>query len=136
MADTALLTSMIYHMGRIASPDINAKPGALEGIRRNDAIHVYVAMFFDNRTVALRPGVFGIQLAMSLKPLNERLRPLYDAYRCPTGFSNRLCLRASCLTWGGRSKKDEWVATESEFCSWSPRDFDKLSPPLWAGHRK
>ena len=68
LSDNALLTSMVYHMGRIANPDINPKPGALECIRRNDEIRVYVARFFDRNTVSLCPGVVGKQLDTSLKP--------------------------------------------------------------------
>ena len=45
LCDNDLLTSMVYHMDRMANPDINPKPGTLEGIRRNDEIHVYVARF-------------------------------------------------------------------------------------------
>ena len=59
LSDNALLTSMVYHMVRIANPDINPKPGTLEGISRNDEIHVYVARFFDHSAVALCPGVVG-----------------------------------------------------------------------------
>ena len=61
LSDSAFLTSMVYHMDRIANPDINANPCTLDGIRRNDEIHVYLARFFDNNTVALFPGVVGKQ---------------------------------------------------------------------------
>ena len=105
LSETALLTSMVYHMDRIANPDVNPKPGTLDGIRRNDEIHVYVARGFDNFTVTLCPGVVGKQLALGLKALNERLRPLYDLHQLPTGFSNRFCIGAACLTWGDVPKR-------------------------------
>ena len=128
LSETALLTSMVYHMDRIANPDVNPKPGTLDGIRRNDEIHVYVARGFDNFTVTLCPGVVGKQLAIGLKALNERLRPLYDLHQLPTGFSNRFCLGAACLTWGGRPKEDEWMISEADFPSWTPSEFDKFAP--------
>ena len=40
------LTSMVYHMDKMGNPDIFAKPGTVEGIRRIDEIHVVVARFF------------------------------------------------------------------------------------------
>ena len=43
LSDTALLTSMVYHMDRIDNPDINPKPGTLGGIRCNGEIHVFAA---------------------------------------------------------------------------------------------
>ena len=92
LSNNALLTSMVYHMDRLANPDVNPMPGTLDGIRRNDDIHVYVARFFDNYTVTLCPGVVGKSLALGLKALNERLRPLYDLHRIPSGFSNRFVL--------------------------------------------
>ena len=98
--ENALLTSTVCPMDRIANPDINPKPGTMGGSRRNDEIRVYASRFFDNNTVDLRPGVVGKQLATGLKPLNERIRPLYDAYRIPTGFSNSLPIGEACLTWG------------------------------------
>ena len=45
LSDNALLASMVYHIDRIANPDVNPKPGTLDGIRRNDEIHVFVARF-------------------------------------------------------------------------------------------
>ena len=129
LSDNALLTSMVYHIDRIANPDVNPKPGTLDGIRRNDEIHIFVARFFDNYTVTLCPGVVGKQLALGLKSLNERLRPLYELHKIPTGFSNRLCLGAACLTWGGRGKDEDWVLNESDFPSWTPSDFDKYNAP-------
>ena len=85
LSDNSLLTSVVYHMDRIANPDINPKPGSIEGIRRDDEIHVYVARFFDRNAVALFPGVVGKQLATSLTSPNERLRPLYDAFMLTDG---------------------------------------------------
>ena len=133
LSETALLTSMVYHMDRIANPDVNTKPGTLGGTRRNGEIHVSVARGFDNFTVTLCPGVVGKQLALGLKALNERLRPLYDLHQLPTGFPNRFCIGASCLTWGGRPKEDDWAISEADFPSWTPSEFDKFSPTAgWA----
>ena len=127
--DTALLTSMVHHMDRLANPDISPKPGAMGCIRRNGEIHVCVARFLDHRAVALRPGADGEQPAACIKSLNERLRPLYDSYRLPSGFPNRVCLGAACSTWGGREKDGDWVITEAEFRSRAPHEFDKSTPP-------
>ena len=128
LGENALLTSTVYHMGRIANPDINPKPVTMDGVRRNDEIHVYVARFFENGTVARCPGLVGKQLANGLKSPNERPRQLYEAYKIPDGSPNRLRIGAACVTWGGRSKAGDWVITEAEFRSWAPRDFDKSSP--------
>ena len=105
LSDNALLTSMVSHMDRMANPDINPKPGTRDGIRRIDEIHVCVARFFDRNTVSLCPGVVGKQLPTSLESLNERLRPLYDDFLPPACFSNRVCIGASCSTWGTGQRK-------------------------------
>ena len=107
MGQSELLCSMVHHMGRLPNPDVTAKPGTSEGIRRIDEIHVFVAMCFDNHTVNLRPVVVGRNLATTSKSLNDRLKPLCDNYRIQVGFSDRLCLSTACLTWGGRDKEEE-----------------------------
>ena len=128
---------MVYQMDRLGNPDINPKPGTMDGIRRNDEIHVYLSRFFDNDAVSFCPGVVGKQLAAGLKTLNERLRPLYDAYRIPKGFPNRVSIGAACLTRGGMSKEDDWAVTEADFGSWVPRDCDKYTAPArWALENK
>ena len=96
-------------------------------------IHVYVARYFGNHVVASGPGITGKALAHHLKSFNERLRPLYDAYKIPTGFPNRLCIGAACLTWGGRDTEDDHVLSESDFAAWAPNDFDRyVAPSTWA----
>ena len=100
LRDNALPTSMVYHMDRLANPDINPKPGTIDAIRRTDEIHVYVARYFDHNTGSLCLGGVGKQLATSLKSLNERLWPVYYASRLPICFSNRVCIGDPCLTWG------------------------------------
>ena len=101
----SILTSLVYRVDRIANPDTSTKPGTLENIRRNEEILVYVARFFDNNTVALCPGAHGNSLAVGLKSLNEKLRPLYDQYRISGGFSNRFCIAAACMYWGGTRQR-------------------------------
>ena len=123
------MRSLAYNIDRMANPDVSAKPGTIEGIRRMGEIHVYVARFFDNHLVDLGPGITGKALAQHLKSLNERIRPLYEAYKIPTGFTNRLCIGASCLTRGGRDKEEDCVLCESDFVAWTPNDFDKYTAP-------
>lgn len=85
-----LLSTMVYHIDKLANPDTVPKPGTLDGVRRMEEILAYVARFFDNHHVALRPGVVGKNLALGLKAMNDWLRPLYDNYRIPAGFANRI----------------------------------------------
>ena len=127
------MCSMAYNLDRMANPEVAVKAGTIEGVRRMGEIHVYVARFFDNHLVALGPGITDKALAQHLKSLNERLRPLFGAYQIPTGFTNRLCIGAATLTWGGRDKEDEYVLTESDFVAWTPNDFDKyIAPSAWS----
>ena len=100
-SESALLSSMVYHIDKLANPDVVAKPGTLDSVKRMGGILVYVDRFFDNHHVALCPGVVGKNLAAWLKSLNDSLRPLYDAYHLPTGMANRLCLGAASFQWGG-----------------------------------
>ena len=113
-ASNSALTSSAYHVDRLANPDTTTKPGTVEGLKRNEEILVYVARFFDNHTVALCPGVTGKPLALGLKALNEKLRPLYDQYRIPCGFSNRFCIFAAGLSWGGRDREEDHYLTEAD----------------------
>ena len=123
----ALLSSMVYHIDRLANPDVTAKPGTLEGVKRMEEILVFVARFFDNHHVALCPGVVGKNLAQGLKSLNDSLRPLYVNFHIPTGFTNRLCLGAAAFQWGGRDKEDDHVLGEQDFPTWTPYDLDNYS---------
>ena len=128
-SSSSALTSLAYHVDRLANPDTATKPGTIEGLKRNDEILAYVARFFDNHTSALCPGVTGKSLALGLKALNEKLRPLYDQYRIPCGFSNRFCIFAAGLSRGGRNGKEDRYLTEADFPTRSTRDFDKYTPP-------
>ena len=55
-SQNSILTALVYHVDRMANPETSTKAGAVENIRRNEEILVYVARFFDNNTVALCPG--------------------------------------------------------------------------------
>ena len=40
---------------------------------------------------------------------------------------------ATCPTWGGRPRDEDWILTEAEFSSWTPSEFDKyVAPNGWA----
>ena len=41
-----LLSPIVYNMDRLANPDVQTKPGALEGIKSNEEILAYVARYF------------------------------------------------------------------------------------------
>ena len=51
----------------------------------------------------------------------------------PLGFLTDYVWGAACVAWGGRFKEDDWVITDAELGSRTPRDFDKFSPPGWVG---
>ena len=75
---------------------------------------MYVARFFDNNHVAMCPGVVGKSLAIGLKALSDRLRPLYDGYLIPTGFANRICIGAASPQWEGRDKEEGHILSEQD----------------------
>ena len=128
---------LVYNIDLMANPEGSVKNGAIEVIRRMGEIQVYAARYFDNHVVALGPGITGKAPAHHLKSSNGRLRPLYDAYKIPGGFPNRLCIGADCLTWGGRDKEDDHVLSESDFSACDPNDFDKyVAPSTWAMEAK
>lgn len=129
LGNDSLTSSLVYNIDRMPNPEVVVKNGTIVGIRRIGEIHVYVARYFDNHMVALGPGFAGRPLAKHLKSPNERLRPLFEAYKIPTGLSNRLCIGAASLTWGGRDREDDRVLSESAFVTWTPRDFDKFAAP-------
>ena len=133
LENDTLMCSLVYNIDRMANPEVTVKNGTIEGIRRMDEIRVYAARYFDNHVVALGTGITGKAMAQHLKSLNEHLRPLYDAYKIPTGPPNRLCIGAACLTWGGRDKEGDHVLSESDFVAWTPNDFDKyVAPSTWS----
>ena len=43
-SQTQLLTSLVYHVDRMADPDTPTRPGTIENIRRNEEILVYVVI--------------------------------------------------------------------------------------------
>ena len=59
ISSNALLAYMVYHMNRLANPDVNPKPCANDGIRINDEIHVFVAMYFWPFRIDVDPRVGG-----------------------------------------------------------------------------
>ena len=119
----ALLSSMVYHIDKLANPDKVPKPGTLDGVRRMEEILGYLARFFDNRHVSLCPGVVGQNLAIWTKALNDRLRPLYDNYRIPNGFTNRVFLGAESFQRGAAIKR----ATMCSLNKTSRRGFRTIS---------
>ena len=128
-----LLAPIGYNMDRLDKPETQANPGTIGGIKRNEEIWVFFARYFDNFRVSFCPGVAGKQLAIGLKSLNDRLRPLYDHFGIPNGFSNRLCLGAASLTWGGRVGDPDYVLSEQDFLGWAPHHVDSYVSPIdWA----
>ena len=129
-ADPNKFTSSIaFSTDRLANPDVSTKPGTLESIKRNEEIWVFAARFFNNYHVSLCPGVTGKQLAIGLKSLNDRLRPLYEALGIPCGLTNRICIGAAALTWGSRPGDPDHVLGEQDFVSWKPNHFDTYAAP-------
>ena len=82
----SILTSLVYHVDRIANPDTSTNHGTIENIRRGKEILAYVARYGDNNTEALRPVVFGKALAQGLKSPNERRRPHVRPVQDSRGF--------------------------------------------------
>ena len=102
----ALSTSTVYRADRLANPETDNGPCTLKGIRRNDEIDGFVVRFFETHPVRLPPGLIGREIPRNLNPLNERIRPLYDSYNVPAGFSNRLSIGAGGLNFGvGRRRR-------------------------------
>ena len=108
------MSSIVYNMDRLANPDTQTKPATLEGGKRNEEIWVFVARFFNNFHVSLRPGVTGKTLDVGAKSLNGRLRPLYGNLGIPCGFANRFCIGSAALTWG-ENGRPESCARRSRF---------------------
>ena len=128
-----ILASIGRNIDRLANPDVSAKPGTIDGLKRNEEIWAYVARPFNNYGVAFCPGVTGKQLALGLKALNDRIRPLYDSLELPCGFANRLGIGAAALTRGARTCDPDRILCEQDFAGWDPNQFDVYQPPNdWA----
>ena len=84
---------------------------------------------FNNYKATLRPGVTGKQLATGLKALGGRIGPLYDLHDLPCWFTNRLCLGAASMIWGGRPAGPDYLLSEQDFLCWGPNQSDSYSPP-------
>ena len=128
------MSSVCHHLDRVANPDSQtvAKSGTLESIKRMEEIWVYCARGFDTLPVLLCPGIVGRQLAIQLKSLNTQLWKIYEATALPTAFTNKLCLGAASLAWGGKSNDPLWVLGEQDFTTWAPAELDKYrAPPDW-----
>ena len=69
-----LLPTMVYHIDRLASPDIAPNPGTLEGVRRMEEIPASVARFFDGRQVALFRGAVGKRQANGMYHYTTRIK--------------------------------------------------------------
>ena len=122
------LSSLVYSIDRMGRREVAIKPGTIDGIRRMSEIHGFVARYFDDRTVAIGPGVTGYALPHHLKALNERVRPLYEAYKLPARYANRLCVGAGRFPRGGGWGKEEYHAiSEADFASWGPNQFGKYT---------
>ena len=83
--------------------------------------------FFRNYKVGFRPVAPGGELSTGLKSLNDSIRPLYESYHIPTGFTNRICLGAAGFHWGGRDKEEDHVLAEQDFPTWTPNDLDRYN---------
>ena len=89
-----------------------------------EEILVYVARFFDNNHVAMCVGVVGKNLAIGMKALSDRLRPLYDSYLIPTGIANRICSGAASPQRGRRNKEEDHILSEQDIPTWAPYELD------------
>ena len=132
-----LLSAIVYNMDRLANPEVATKPGTSDSIKRNGEIWAFVARYFNNFHVSLCPGVTGKQLALSLKAINDRLRPLYESMDLPCGFSNRFCIGVASFTWGSRAGDPDHILREQDFVSWDPNQFDAYQAPCeWTLEQK
>ena len=114
-----ILAPIGYNMDRLANPETSVKPGTIAILMRNEEIRAFVARFFNNYRLALRPGVTGRKLALGLKAWNDRPMPLYETLYMPFGRANRFCIWATALTWGARSCDPDSVVSEQDFISWA-----------------
>ena len=120
-----MLSAIAYNMDRLSNPDVSAKPWALESMDRNGEIWVFCVTVFNNYHVSMCPGVAGKQLAIGLKSLNDRIRPLCDTLEVAFGFTNRFCVGAAALAPGDH----EHIWRVRYFTSWTPNQFDFYHAP-------
>ena len=125
----SILTSLVYHVDRIANPDTSTKPGAIEIIRRNEEILVYVARFFDNNTVALCPGSPGRPWMWGSNPSTKNCDLCTISIVSPEVSATGFVLRPHACTGGGSDKEEEYYLAESDFPTWPTRDFDRYAFP-------
>ena len=126
----AFQSTVCHHLDKIAYPDVTpAKDGTFESIKRLEEIWVFCARGFDSFPVHLCPGIVGKQLAIQLKALNVQLWKLHEILAIPVALTNKLCLGAASLAWGGSDTDGAWVLGEQDFHTWSPADLDKYKPP-------
>ena len=123
--------TVCHRLDRIANPDSAATPksGTFESIKRMGEILVFCARGFDTVPVQICPGIVGKQLALQMRSLNTQLWKLYESLDIPTAFTNKMCLAAAKLHWGGRSNDPAWVLGEQDFATWSPSELDKYKVP-------
>lgn len=88
-------------MDRLANPETSTENGTRGEIKRNEEIWGFVARYFNNYHVSLRPGLTGNQVAPDLKALNDRPRHLYESLGLPCGRTDRIFIVATALTWAG-----------------------------------
>ena len=73
LSNYPLPTPMVYHIDRLARPDISPKPGTPECIRREDEIHGFVARF--PTTVRFLSPRCGGKTARHRREIPERTTP-------------------------------------------------------------
>ena len=127
--DANFQNAVCHHLDKLANPDVDTKHGTLEGIKRLGEIWVFCARGFDTLPVALCPGILGKHLAIQLKSLNTQLWELYQHLQIPIAFTNKICLGAATMSWGGLDSDPNWVLGEHDFPTWSPSDLDKYKAP-------
>ena len=123
-----LMSAIFYNMDRLENPAVQTKPCTLGGVKINGEIWVYMARFVNNYKVPLSPWATGKQHAIGLKALNDRLRPLYDLHDLPCGLTNRFCIGAASMTWGGRPSDPDYLMSEQDFLSWAPSQVGSYTP--------
>ena len=105
----ALVSSMVYHMDKLANPGTVPKPGTLEGVRRMEEILAYLARFNDNHHVAMRPGGCGGKPGGvdegSKWPTSPTVRHLPDPHRLRQPDLPGRRVFSAGRTWQGRRSR-------------------------------
>ena len=129
---TPFESSVCHHIDKIDHPEVSSKLGTFGSLKRMGEILVFCARSSDTLPMFLCPGIVGKQMALQLKALNSQLWKLHQELAPPTAFTNKLCLGAALMAWGGGDSDTAWTLGEQDFQTFAPAELDRYKPsPDW-----